>query len=134
MIIRRIFAAIMDYVPVIIFTQLFVNRFAVMDNGVESVPGILGVIPFLFWFVFIVLTEFFFTRTFGNFIMGLKPVTVVGDLKPTLKQSFKRHILDCIDLVPGIVAIICIISTPKKQRLGDIFAGSYIVKTPSGLL
>ena len=128
---KRIIAGLIDYLLVYGFFFAFVYSFGKPDDeGGYSVTGILAFIPIIFWFVIIVLTEVFFGATIGNSIVSLKPKSLTnnnGEL--SLSQSFKRHLLDPIDMFPfGLIAIITIKNTEKNQRLGDIWAKTIVTE------
>ncbi len=43
-------------------------------------------------------------------------------------ETFKRHLLDCIDLTCfGLVAVIVIKNNPKAQRIGDLWAKTIVI-------
>jgi len=71
-----------------------------------------------------------FGGTLGNSIVGLKAIPMTGvNRKLTLSESFKRHILDPIDMtLLGLIAIIVIKNTAKNQRVGDLWAKTIVVK------
>ncbi|MBC7530005.1 MAG: RDD family protein [Oligoflexus sp.] len=70
--------------------------------------------------------EFKKGTTPGKRFMGLKVISLDGG-KLTLKQCIGREALryiDCTLFIPGILTIML---TEKKQRLGDLFAGTIVV-------
>lgn len=128
---KRFIAGLIDYLLVYGFFFAFVYAFGEPNNeGGYSVTGILSLIPFVFWFLIIVLTEVFLGATLGNALVGLKPQSLTksnGEL--SLSQSIKRHLLDPIDMFPfGLVAIITIKNTDRNQRLGDIWAKTIVTE------
>ncbi len=53
-----------------------------------------------------------------------------SNLKPTFGQSFKRHLLDPIDMFFfGLIGILTIKNSVKNQRLGDMWAKTIVMKT-----
>ncbi len=128
---KRFIAGLIDYLLVYGFFFAFVYAFGEPNNdGGYSVTGILSLIPFVFWFLIIVLTEVFLGATLCNALVGLKPQSLTksnGEL--SLSQSIKRHLLDPIDMFPfGLVAIITIKNTDRNQRLGDIWAKTIVTE------
>jgi uncharacterized RDD family membrane protein YckC len=128
---KRFIAGLIDYLLVYGFFFAFVYAFGEPNNeGGYSVTGILSLIPFVFWFLIIVLTEVFLGATLGNALVGLKPQSLTksnGEL--SLSQSIKRHLLDPIDMSPfGLIAIITIKNTDRNQRLGDIWAKTIVTE------
>lgn len=128
---KRFIAGLIDYLLVYGFFFAFVYSFGQPNNeGGYSVTGILSLIPFVFWFLIIVLTEVFLGATLGNALVGLKPQSLTksnGEL--SLSQSIKRHLFDPIDMFPfGLIAIITIKNTDRNQRLGDIWAKTIVTE------
>ena len=128
---KRFIAGLIDYLLVYGFFFAFVYAFGEPNNeGGYSVTGILSLIPFVFWFLIIVLTEVFLGATLGNALVGLKPQSLTksnGEL--SLSQSIKRHLFDPIDMFPfGLIGIITIKNTDRNQRLGDIWAKTIVTE------
>jgi uncharacterized RDD family membrane protein YckC len=128
---KRALAGLIDYSFVYGFFLAFVYAFGSPTNeGGYSVTGFLALVPPVFWFCFIVLIEVFYGATLGNAIVGLQPKSLTnqrGEL--SFGQSIKRHLLDIFDLSPfGIIGLITILNTEKKQRLGDLWAKTIVVE------
>ena len=68
--------------------------------------------------------------TVGNLIVGLKAIPINGQYrKLTFLESFKRHLLDPVDMFFfGLVGIIVIKNTPYNQRVGDLWAKTMVIK------
>lgn len=71
-------------------------------------------------------------RTIGKMFMKIGVVNEL-DYKPIkYRQSFIRNILLVVDLIPyplpGLLAIIFSAKSPKKQRIGDMAAGTLVIK------
>ncbi len=126
---RRIIAALIDYTFVYISLFTIITKYGTPTDDGYELTGIYGFVPVLFWLIFIIGTEQVFGATIGNGITDIKPVTVNGNNKPNLLQSLKRHLLDPIDMFFfGVIGIITIKNTPKNQRLGDLWAKTYVVR------
>ena len=71
--------------------------------------------------------------TIGNSLVGLKAIPKNGtNRKLTFSESFKRHLLDPIDMFFfGLVAIITIKNTEMNQRIGDLGAKTIVVSIKS---
>ena len=72
-------------------------------------------------------------RTPGKRLNGVRVVRTGG--RPiTLARSSVRNILRLIDILPGFYAIgmTAIFITPQNQRIGDLAAGSYVVRYRHG--
>lgn len=127
---RRFWASFIDYFFIFLFTVLCIYLFGIEQKGSFEISGWPSLLPVLFWLWSTVGVEQLFGRTLGNTLSGLKPISEYPPhQKPTFLQSFKRHLLSPIDLCfLGMVAIICIKSTPKHQRLGDLSAKTLVVR------
>jgi len=75
-------------------------------------------------------TEIWFGATIGNTLAGLRAIPQNGrNRKLTFWESFKRHFCDMIDMgFFGLVAIITIKNTEKRQRLGDLWGKTIVVR------
>lgn len=84
-------------------------------------------LPFL---VYHFLCELFLNgQSFGKKIVGIKVVKLDGT-QPALGSYLLRSLLRIIDvsLFNGLVAIITIAASEKSQRLGDMAAGTTVIK------
>jgi uncharacterized RDD family membrane protein YckC len=133
---RRIFAWLIDSVLlVVVLTALILPLadFVRASNGevvrVQLPNGIIWLalgVPLGYYIVF----ELFFGATIGKLLLGLRVIKVSGepyDIGAVLVRNFLR-IIDAIPFGLYIVGLICIAMTEKKQRLGDIVAGTAVVK------
>ena len=128
---KRIFAGLLDYIMIFTFFYFFTYTFGEPNiYGEYELNGYLAFIPLFFWLFITVGIEQILGATIGNFIVDLKPVSLLEDgEKPTILQSLKRHILAPIDMLfLGIIGIIIIKNTEKNQRLGDLWANTTVVK------
>lgn len=71
-------------------------------------------------------------QTIGKKIMKIKVVDEINQNPINFRQSIIRTFLLIIDLipypVPGLLGIIFSAKSPKKQRIGDLVAGTLIIK------
>ena len=130
---KRIIAAVIDYsiILTVTFYMIFMFGTPSADNPeTYEITGWKTFIPILFWFTYTVIIEQFLGATLGNGIVGIKPIDISGfNRKPDFFQSMKRHLLDPIDLFFfGLVGIILITNSEKKQRLGDMWAKTIVIK------
>ncbi|MCD9020236.1 RDD family protein [Cohnella sp. NL03-T5] len=69
--------------------------------------------------------------TLGKFVLRIQAVNETGGV-PGFVKSLIRTVLRLVDtnplLIGGLPAGICVLVTPKKQRLGDMVAKTYVVK------
>lgn len=129
---NRILAGISDYIIIFAFTFTFIYYFGEPNNeGGYTVTGFLALVPILFWGIMTVGFEQWFGRTFGNYAVDLKAISLKNNQeKLTFIQSLKRHLLDLIDMsFFGLVGVLTIKNTDKHQRLGDLWANTVVVST-----
>ncbi len=84
-------------------------------------------------FVYYVVLEKSSGQTLGKRLMGIRVVKTNGE-RCDLVSALVRNALRFIDnLFFGLIGILLIASTRKKQRLGDIFAQTVVVKSQTQL-
>jgi uncharacterized RDD family membrane protein YckC len=130
----RGFAQLIDYI--ILSTHFFPVAFLVkgtwfMTSKDHIWGGIFDPICAVFLviiFAYFILTEGFFSFTPGKIILGLRIIDR-NQKKISMKQSLIRNAGRMVDgLFMHIVGIIVIIKSSEKQRLGDKWAGTFVVK------
>ena len=108
--------------------------FALMMLAVGLVPEDFPLVKAVFFFViylaYFVVLEAIWSRTLGKFVQGL--VVRKLDGSPCgLKGALIRGLLRMIEVNPlllgGLPAGIAIITTERKQRIGDLLAGTVVV-------
>ena len=69
-------------------------------------------------------------QTVGKKVMGIKVVSLSGE-QPSFSQYLNRWVFRLIDftLTGYMVGVIMVAATDRKQRLGDLVAGTVLVKT-----
>jgi len=72
-------------------------------------------------------------RSLGKMTMGLRVVTVEG-APIRFRHALVRGILGLIDfwLTLGAVAVLAVLLTPRNQRLGDLAAGTLVLRERTG--
>lgn len=127
---NRFVAGLVDYIIIFGFSFFLSYLIGEPNNeGGYSLSGLPALIPVIFWLIMTVGLESGFGGTIGNSLVGLKAIPLSGEKrKLTFVESFKRHLLDPIDMFFfGLVAIITIKSTEKNQRIGDLWAKTTVV-------
>jgi uncharacterized RDD family membrane protein YckC len=78
---------------------------------------------------FIVCEVAFSGRTLGKRVVGIRVVTTEG-LPISFWRSLLRTVARLVDYLPGLymVGIVCILTSSKNQRLGDMLAGTLVVR------
>lgn len=130
---RRFIAAVIDYSIIIVLNFYLIMILGEPLEGetnsyrLTGLPVLITLIP---WGLLTVCLEYFFGATLGNSIVSIRPVPIQNpSAKITFIQSLKRHLLDPIDMFFfGLVGFLVMKSTQKKQRLGDIWANTIVIK------
>ena len=124
----RFFANVIDY---FLFFALFVPYLFLFGHstgkgGIEA-EGWPALVPLLFWCIYFPGMESVTGSTLGHWAFNLKVVNKDGDT-PSLIEAFKRRITDWLEWsFIGIPAFILISKTKTRQRLGDIWAGTFVI-------
>ena len=127
---RRVIAAVVDWLVYYAFFAAYAYSFGEMnDEGGYRVDGCLHVLVLIaVWFAMFPVAEILWGRTLGKKLLGLRVRTVGGATPPPFDAVLKRAFagLGEIGLCFGLLAFIVIVSTPKRQRLGDLWAGTMV--------
>ncbi len=87
---------------------------------------------FLILFGYPLISETFFRgRTVGKLATGLRVVTLeAGPIG--FREAFIRSIFQIVDIVAslGAVALVAVMTSTRSQRLGDLAAGTFVIKDP----
>lgn len=125
----RILAFILDFVIFIAYAIVLFIFFSAMASNSEGmmVFYIIASLPLLFYHL--VSEVFFEGQSIGKKQLNIKVVRTDGQ-QPTLGAYVLRWLLRVVDitLFMGGLAILFIIVTSKGQRLGDLLAGTTVVK------
>lgn len=134
----RFTAAIVDATIQTVLLLAFAALSALAASAAGSGGGfvIAGVAigSFLSFFLYDVLFETLSNgRTPGKRMAGLRVVRVSGEPVGFL-TSATRNLLRLVDILPTayLVGIITILASPRNQRLGDMAAGTLVVRERSG--
>jgi len=125
----RILATLLDYLFFFAYILLWLFV-AGLTNGMlfESLAVIvLMLLPLLLYDL--VLETIFQGKSFGKMIMKIKVVKIDGT-QPTFSSYLIRWLFRIIDtrLFSGLIALITVVVNGKGQRLGDIAAGTTVIK------
>ena len=135
---RRIVAALLDLIPLVVLFLVMAAAFGESgktadegDGNMYSVslngwPFVLYI--FLSWAYFVVF-EGLTARTLGKFLLGLKVVKLDGG-RYDWKAVLLRNVLRVVDGLPVlyIVGLVTVAVTQRNQRLGDLAAGTLVVR------
>jgi uncharacterized RDD family membrane protein YckC len=132
----RFIAAILDFmiqVAVVIAVAVLLGLFSGDRDG-GYVAAVFSLVFFLTFFAYDVLFEVRSRgRTPGKRWTGLRVVRT-GGRPVTFVRSCVRNVLRLVDILPSFYAIgmVSIFVTRNNQRLGDLAAGTYIVRERAG--
>lgn len=127
---RRYYANVIDYMIFMVCVALYVFAFGeVNEYGVYTISGFGTLIVPLFWFIYFPVFEGTSGQTIGKKALHLYVVDLKGE-SPWIGQAFLRRILDMMELACwGIPALLTINYSEKNQRLGDMLAGTTVIRT-----
>ncbi|KJD46849.1 hypothetical protein QD47_04535 [Paenibacillus terrae] len=129
---RRWAAWMIDFI-LIVFGYGGLVYFAAKKLAAAESPNIVMVVGiFLIGsFCYYLLLEGLTGYTLGKYLLRIQVVNGEGS-SPGMVKSLIRTAIHLVDTNPllfwGLPAGICVLATPKKQRLGDMAAGTYVVK------
>jgi len=124
----RLIAVFIDHLIAFALTML------VLAFVPESLPMVKAVFFFLIYLAYFVVMETLFSRTLGKLFQGLVVRKLDGsrcDWKAALIRSALRIVEVNPLLLGGLPAGLVIITSERKQRIGDILAGTLVVSTAS---
>lgn len=124
---KRIIATLLDYALFLLPVYIYIMVFGINEaDGTRSVNGIMALPIIVYWFLYFVVIEGICGATFAHQAFNLKVVTIARR-QIGFAEALKRHLLDPIDYIYGIPAIIAISNSVTKQRLGDMWANTIVV-------
>jgi uncharacterized RDD family membrane protein YckC len=127
---RRTVAAVFDYTLLLIPIWLITKHYGVPgDDGVTRIEGLPGLLLAVAPTSILIAQEALFGRTLGKWFSSLRVAS--GSLKPpSFSQCLRRRLLDPIDFCMCLApAILMVKLTPSNQRLGDLWAHTWVVGT-----
>lgn len=133
----RIFAYIIDALILAtahgFFTWFVTTAFKVEDDGILTF--LIGFLPFFELLIYHFCMEYFNNgQSFGKKAMGLQVVRLDGS-QLSAGDALLRSFFLIIDVVFsfGIIAVLLISSSDRRQRLGDMTANSTVIKIKQNL-
>lgn len=109
----------------------FVLSVAVFKWLPDDVPLVQGLAVLAVWAGYYFLSEGLLGATPGKLLTGMVIITLEGD-RIGWRQAGIRTLLRTIEVNPfilgGIPAAICILFSPRRQRLGDMLARTIVVR------
>jgi uncharacterized RDD family membrane protein YckC len=132
---ERILAAILDMIVVVFLLLGFYFLFAYLNLfQLQTTAVLMGVLAWggLYILYQVSCDAFLHGRTLGKMLQKLQTARMDGK-QMTLSNSVLRAILSLVDTYysGGVVAMMLIASTDKRQRLGDMAAGTTVINLQS---
>jgi uncharacterized RDD family membrane protein YckC len=130
---ERIIGRILDWLLVVVYAVLIIfvligasQLGSFFENNGWMI--ILFVAPPVFYDL--VCEMLFNGQSLGKKVMGIKVISLNGE-QPTFGQYLIRWLFRLVDFsfTSSLCGLICVAATEKRQRLGDIVAGTTLVKT-----
>lgn len=126
----RIMGRIIDIVIVSVYyyaAGTFLDKLPLDDDKMWQLLLILAIL-FVPGVAYTFLAEFLFNgQTIGKYIMKTRVVMADGS-SPTVGALFLRYLCEAVDIWMGCVGIIFIMCTRRHQRLGDLAAGTMVIR------
>ncbi|TME29461.1 MAG: RDD family protein [Chloroflexi bacterium] len=132
---NRGFAALLDFtiVLVIVLTMVFVLAgLAVLTGDAFVSLGAVLILSVALIAAYFVLLEWLWNgQTIGKRWFGLRVITEDGSPAP-FTAVLVRNLLRAADFLPAFygIGVLVIILSPRSQRLGDLAAGTFVVRAP----
>jgi uncharacterized RDD family membrane protein YckC len=128
----RIVARIIDWGILLAISLLILLTvlYGFGSQGDTAGIAIAVIIGFMILFYDLICEVFFNGQSIGKQVMKIKVISLDGS-QPTLGQYSLRWVFRLVDffLTSQIGGLICIAFTPNKQRIGDLVAGTTLIKT-----
>ncbi len=130
---RRVLATIVDGVLLTIVFIVLAMLFGQTSTSGASASASIGTLPTLLLtalsFAYYILMEGYMGQTVGKMIVGIKVVREGSGEAPGLGKAAIRTVLRIVDgFFAYLVAFITVLVSGKNQRLGDMAAGTLVVR------
>jgi uncharacterized RDD family membrane protein YckC len=130
---NRGFAALVDFVVALLITAgLEIGYEQIGAPGDAALGGVIRLLLFVLgWSYFIVLEWLWNGQTIGKRWYGLRVINEDGS-PAGFVAVFVRNLVRIVDFLPGLygLGLVAIVFTARSQRLGDLAAGTFVVRAP----
>lgn len=104
------------------------DQASVVAGGDKTLTGFPALLVMAITAAFWILPEWLMGATLGKLIFGLRVTRLEGG-RISFGQSLKRNVLRLIDFFPFyLTGFLVAALTPKRQRLGDLWARTIVVR------
>jgi uncharacterized RDD family membrane protein YckC len=127
---KRFYANLFDYFILFILYGIYIFTMGDQDeSGTYRVTGLKALVLPLLWILYFPVCESIQGQTIGKKAFNLHIVDFQGE-KPTIVHAFLRRMLDLFEMMCfGVAALLAINYSPKNQRIGDMIAGTTVIRT-----
>ena len=130
----RLFAAIIDYIALIVYSLAAAAFGYILLDSINSSSDVVTILIYVIIFApvafYYPICEIFTNgQSLGKKVMKMRVVSIDGK-SPSVGSCFLRWILYLIDtFFTGFLGIVFIVFGKYRQRLGDLAAGTIVIKT-----
>lgn len=128
----RIFARLLDYLCIAGYAILMIAiiGFGAFSNFVDNHGWIILLLFLPILFYHLVCETLFNGQSIGKMVLKIRVISLNGN-QPALSQYLMRWLFRLIDftLTSSLLALMMVALTEKHQRLGDLVAGTTVIKT-----
>ena len=130
---RRVLATIVDGIVLAVIIGVISALFGIASveagEASASVSGLPALFAFVLAFGYYFLMEGYLGQTLGKMLLGIKVVRDGSGEVPGPKAAAIRTVLRLVDgFFSYLVAFIAVLASQKNQRLGDMAAGTLVVR------
>lgn len=126
----RILGRCIDIIILAIYNYsaaMFVGTLPLHDDHLWQILLVLAIL-FVPGIGYTFLAELLFNgQTIGKYVMKTRVVMADG-ASPTAGALFLRYVCESVDIMMGCIGIVFIMCTKRHQRLGDMAAGTMVVR------
>lgn len=130
---NRGFAALVDFLVATVLTAGWITAWSGLGELAGAlITGIVILTAGLFgWSYFILLEWLWNGQTLGKRLFGLRVIAEDGS-PARFVAVFVRNLVRLADFLPGFygLGLVSIVLSSRSQRLGDLAAGTYVVRAP----
>jgi uncharacterized RDD family membrane protein YckC len=133
---NRGFAAVLDFAVATAILLTAALTLALISPALgDALAGAFGITLFaallVSWAYFVLLEWLWNGQTIGKRAFGLRVITEDGS-PASFTAVLIRNLLRLVDFLPLFygIGVAAIVVSPKSQRLGDLAAGTYVVRAP----
>jgi uncharacterized RDD family membrane protein YckC len=130
---NRGFAAIVDFLIALLITAgLEIGYGQIGAPAASAIGGLVRLLLFVLgWSYFILLEWLWNGQTVGKRAFGLRVINEDGSPAGFVAVSV-RNLVRFADFLPALygLGLLSIVLTPRSQRLGDLAAGTFVVRAP----